>query len=854
MVTVEKAVLDARLAGLQTSVNNLVSQFAQGEITSSQLSDRRHILQNEYAQWYDTYTKSGATRQETEEIRKEAREQLARETQLEGEQIAYNLMLANKSGREYDVSKDMKALEAKHQSRYKWLQGDIIISQNFNAEYVTTFEEIPEVMESGKSVGTPYGFDRSPVPDPNDPNQRQGTPLTLEISEADMIKYQIQSKTVKYEGKPVHEDQPEPYKGEDISDFLGGGTTYLNDPESKEKAIREIVPTLTNEGIEDDGEVFRQWDDILTEISSPLQEAKEAQKTAFDKAYESNDLIGVGLAGAGHFLTSFAGGIFSGYTFAFNPVAWGKTGEGLVRLSTDPEARTEAVGQVLGDPIGFLGEVIGGSVGGNLFIRNVRSAKNILSGKTQQVVKGTGVEIYADDVVDSNVAKFDVNVKDISQTQAEIIKAELGDSPDALLLISKETDVAFDPMVGKHFGEDMARPQVTQFGDELLQEGLEAGVKGETIRIPKNLKTKLYQDIDELPLLDPKSGEMYSGVEAWKETGLGSKWQQLSVDDLESPYQQYYRSTGMTKDPVPPMIQGASYDIVGSTKIQSLGEVTDEVAMFTPRNPSSPKTPLNLTFPDKSGYPTLSTQKTAIYQYSRYNNLMNRLPTIIIPKTVSNSKVATATGIVSSSVKGSTKVGITSRSTSRQQENEVIETYTGQNYKVEMDSVISQSYKPATILETNQGMKTKQILKVDAKFDPTTSTIQLLDLDPKIRSDIVPINTTIFKQGSKSRLNTVSILDSQQGQDILSGIILAQKQKPIQIIAPYQPPINRMYPTNFLLEKKKKRKKGLKGKPLTDDWLVFHNVGLPEDLLGSPKKRKKKTKAKKRKKKVRKKK
>jgi len=188
MVTVEKAVLDARLAGLQTSVNNLVSQFAQGEITSSQLSDRRHILQNEYAQWYDTYTKSGATRQETEEIRKEAREQLARETQLEGEQIAYNLMLANKSGREYDVSKEMKALEAKHQSRYKWLQGDIIISQNFNAEYVTTFEEIPEVMESGKSVGTPYGFDRSPVPDPNDPNQRQGTPLTLEISEADMIK------------------------------------------------------------------------------------------------------------------------------------------------------------------------------------------------------------------------------------------------------------------------------------------------------------------------------------------------------------------------------------------------------------------------------------------------------------------------------------------------------------------------------------------------------------------------------------------------------------------------------------------------------------------------------------------
>jgi len=557
MVTVEQAVLNARLAGLQTSVNNLVSQFAKGEITSQQMTQRRGILQSEYSSWYETYTESGATSQETQQIRDTAREQLAEETQREGEQIAYNLMLAKKSGREFDVAKEMGRLESKHQSRYKWLQGDIIISDKFNAEYVTTFtENIPDATQEASTVDYPYGFDRFPVPSKgDDPDQMATRSLTMEIPEEDIRKYQIKTESVGYQGIPVEESQPEAFQEDKgITDFLGGGDKYLTDPEAKSKAIREIVPTLTNVGIEDEGEMLQHWDDILTEISVPLTEAKEAQKTVFDKAFEDNDLLGIGLAGAGYLGASFLGGIFKGYTFAINPIAWGQTGSGLYKLSTDPTARAEAIGQIAGDPIGFIGEVAGGAVGSNLFIRNVKSARNIFSGKTQKIIKGTGVEIYADDVTGDNVAKFSVNQKDISTIQADIIKAELGEAPDTLLMISKETDITFDPMKRTHIGRDMARPQAIQFGDDIIQEGLVAGSKGETIRIPKGLKSKLYQNIDELDILVDM--ERRSGITEWK---AQERWGRLSPDDLESPLQQYYRSTGMTKDPAPIMNQGASF-------------------------------------------------------------------------------------------------------------------------------------------------------------------------------------------------------------------------------------------------------------------------------------------------------
>jgi len=116
--------------------------------------------------------------------------------------------------------------------------------------------------------------------------------------------------------------------------------------------------------IKDIGRVWMDYEYIMGQPSRELRTRAEVSLLRAERLKREKQDVGASIAFSTHFLESVGAGFWDVATLRFRPYSLAETATASVRILSDPELQREFGRQVSRDPMGFVGEVVGGILGG----------------------------------------------------------------------------------------------------------------------------------------------------------------------------------------------------------------------------------------------------------------------------------------------------------------------------------------------------------------------------------------------------------------------------------------------------------------------------------------------------------
>ena len=118
------------------------------------------------------------------------------------------------------------------------------------------------------------------------------------------------------------------------------------------------------EFVKDIGRMWMDYEFIMGQPSHELRTRAEVSLLRAERLKREKQDVGAGVAFSTHFLESVSAGFWDVATLRFRPYALAETATAPVRILSDPELQREFGRQVSRDPMGFVGEIVGGILGG----------------------------------------------------------------------------------------------------------------------------------------------------------------------------------------------------------------------------------------------------------------------------------------------------------------------------------------------------------------------------------------------------------------------------------------------------------------------------------------------------------
>ena len=601
-----EAALEARLAGLQTSVENELRKFSKGEITEEEFTARKSTMESDYVKWYKDYQAKGrAPREERESARSMARKRLVAESYatLEG---------------------DLRL----------WSEGEITEEQfaarrsELERTHLRSFRRIKIGSAVPKNLySVVYEFDRNliaPAPPPALP------PSTTPAADFEAHERRSDIGRIGYRSRYRAGGTPDPnnYFTRSSYDPVGPEPASLSPLTG---SVFDVRAEGWRQGQAREGSFgwrAQQWfgdllgkeERMFARVSDPFREgSRRLSERSLELSREGKPVRGLQAYLGGQALR-FTGGVFDAATFAARPVAWGKTIEAMYGLAASGEYRKAVGTSIRSDPFGAFVDVAGGITGGYLGAQLSARALDLAFGAPQELTSLRGLDV-SDDSARGETLTPRLKRTRITKTEAAILDDILAaEKPDTLLTITRGKygrhpvwmdvgdDVIDDLLAGKPletkgalvktgiedvFDElDVLQPSKTRFPDQPSFGKLEGkSVFGDKSPLTDEYLrnrlgfTKGRDVVDDLFKLDK--------VDEFREMGYGSRWELEGESIFTKP--------------------DTSFDVVGSIRKKRLEELGE---IFMKASDEGPKTPLSKTF-RPWWYPDKAAQKAGIAEVNK---------------------------------------------------------------------------------------------------------------------------------------------------------------------------------------------------------------------------------------------
>ena len=172
------------------------------------------------------------------------------------------------------------------------------------------------------------------------------------ISGEEIPQYDYPTKSKTKKTKTISEDktmltETSPYTNLDFEEY-----PYPTEKVDSPKSVKDI------------GRTWMDYEYIMGQPSRELRARAEVSLIRAERLKREKQDFGAGIAFSTHYLESVGSGFWDVATLRFRPYALAETATAPVRILSDPELQREFGRQVSRDPMGFIGEVTGGMLGG----------------------------------------------------------------------------------------------------------------------------------------------------------------------------------------------------------------------------------------------------------------------------------------------------------------------------------------------------------------------------------------------------------------------------------------------------------------------------------------------------------